>query len=33
VTLIPSALGADVSIIGAVLAARDRASGKGDWFL
>jgi glucokinase len=33
VVLIPSALGADVSIIGAVLAARDRASGKGDWFL
>jgi len=31
--VVPSALGADVSIIGAALAARDRASGGGDWFL
>jgi len=33
VTVVPSALGADVSIIGAALAARDRAGGKGQWFL
>jgi glucokinase len=33
VRVIPSALGADVSIIGAALAARDRASGKAQWFL
>jgi glucokinase len=33
VRIVPSALGADVSIIGAALAARDRASGKGEWFL
>jgi len=33
VTVVPSALGADVSIIGAALAARDRASGGGQWFL
>lgn len=33
VEVVPSALGADVSIIGAALAARDRASGGGDWFL
>ncbi len=32
-SVIPSALGADVSIIGAALAARDRASGGGQWFL
>jgi glucokinase len=31
--VIPSALGADVSIIGAALAARDRAAGRGAWFL
>jgi len=31
--VIPSALGGDVSIIGAALAARDRASGGGQWFL
>jgi glucokinase len=33
VTVVPSALGADVSIVGAALAARDRAGGKGQWFL
>ena len=33
VKVVPSALGADVSIIGAALAARDRASGGGEWFL
>ena len=33
VQVIPSALGGDVSIVGAALAARDRASGKGAWFL
>jgi glucokinase len=33
VTVVPSALGADVSIIGAALAAHDRASGRGEWFL
>ena len=33
VMVVPSALGADVSIIGAALAARDRASGAGEWFL
>ncbi len=33
VSVVPSALGADVSIIGAALAARDRAGGKGQWFL
>lgn len=33
VQVVPSALGADVSIIGAALAARDRAAGGGDWFL
>ena len=32
-SVIPSALGGDVSIIGAALAARDRASGGGQWFL
>ena len=32
-SVIPSALGADVSIIGSALAARDRATGKGAWFL
>jgi glucokinase len=33
VRVVPAALGADVSIIGAALAARDRASGGGEWFL
>ena len=33
VSVVPSALGADVSIVGAALAARDRADGKGQWFL
>ena len=32
-SVVPSALGADVSIIGAALAARDRATGAGAWFL
>lgn len=33
VQVVPSALGGDVSIIGAALAARDRVAGKGQWFL
>lgn len=33
VRIVPSALGADVSVIGSALAARDRASGTGEWFL
>jgi glucokinase len=33
VTVVPSALGGDVSIVGSALAARDRANGKGQWFL
>lgn len=33
VQVVPSALGRDVSIVGAALAARDRAAGKGQWFL
>ena len=33
VRLVPAALGADVGLIGAVLAARERASGGGEWFL
>jgi glucokinase len=33
VTVVPSALGADVSIVGSALAAHDRANGKGQWFL
>ena len=32
-SVVPSALGGDVSIIGAALAARDRAAGGGAWFL
>lgn len=32
-SVIPSALGGDVSIIGSALAARDRAAGEGAWFL
>jgi len=31
--IVPAALGADVGMLGAVLEARERASGKGDWFL
>jgi len=33
VTVVPSVLGGDVSIVGSALAARDRAGGKGQWFL
>jgi glucokinase len=33
VIVVPSALGGDVSIVGSALAARDRANGKGQWFL
>jgi glucokinase len=33
VRIVPSALGADVSVIGSALAARDRADGTGEWFL
>jgi glucokinase len=33
VRLVPAALGADVGMYGAVLEARERASGRGDWFL
>jgi len=33
VRVIPSKLGPDVSVVGAVLAARDRAAGRGAWFL
>jgi glucokinase len=33
VTVVPSALRGDVSIVGSALAARDRAGGKGQWFL
>jgi len=33
VSVVPSALRGDVSIIGAALAARARAEGRGDWFL
>jgi glucokinase len=33
VTVVPSALRGDVSIIGSAIAARDRANGEGRWFL
>lgn len=33
VRVVPAALGADVGMVGAVLAARERISGKGEWFL
>lgn len=33
VRVVPAALGADVGMLGAVLEARERASGRGDWFL
>lgn len=33
VQVVPAALGGDVGMVGAVLAARERVSGKGEWFL
>jgi len=33
VTVVPAALGADVGLIGSVLAARERSAGRGEWFL
>lgn len=33
VQVVPAALGADVGLIGSVIAARERAAGRGDWFL
>jgi glucokinase len=33
VRVVPAALGADVGMLGAVLEARERASGRGGWFL
>jgi hypothetical protein len=33
VHIVPATLGADVGMLGAVLEARERAAGKGDWFL
>ncbi len=33
VRIVPAALGADVGMLGAVLEARERAAGRGDWFL
>jgi glucokinase len=33
VRVVPAALGSDVGMLGAVLAARERASGRGEWFL
>lgn len=33
VRVVPAALGADVGMFGAVLEARERAAGRGDWFL
>lgn len=33
VRLVPAALGGDVGMLGAVFAARDRLSGRGEWFL
>lgn len=33
VRVVPAALGADVSLVGAVMAARARMAGKGEWFL
>jgi glucokinase len=33
VRVVPAALGADVGLLGAVLAARERAAGRGEWFL
>lgn len=33
VRLVPAALGADVGMVGAVFAARERLSGRGEWFL
>ena len=33
VDVVPAALGSDVGMIGAVLAAQERAAGRGDWFV
>ena len=33
VRIVPAALGADVGLVGAILAARQRAAGGGEWFL
>lgn len=33
VQIVPAALGADVGMLGAVFAARERLSGRGEWFL
>lgn len=33
VSVVPAALGADVGLLGAVLAARERSAGRGAWFL
>lgn len=33
VTVVPAGLGADVGLLGSVLAARERAAGRGEWFL
>lgn len=33
VQVVPAALGADVGMVGAVLVARERAAGEGEWFL
>ena len=33
VRVVPAALGADVGLLGSVLAARERAAGRGEWFL
>lgn len=33
VRVVPAALGADVGLVGSVLAARERAAGRGEWFL
>ena len=33
VRVVPAALGADVGMFGAVLEARERAAGRGEWFL
>lgn len=33
VRVVPAGLGADVGLLGSVLAARERAAGRGDWFL
>lgn len=33
VRVVPAALGSDVGLLGSVLAARERAAGRGEWFL